>query len=130
MKHASMLLAAFCQSAVGWNPFFTYEKPTASLEIDPLTPTPADVIPPDEDLLSIGSNTPLMAQVAAPFFGEYGPDDAPHLRYIPTYFSKQLPLRIKNLWPLIREKLRLSRQSYFCFSSTNRLSGWSARGAV
>ena len=100
-----MLLAAFCQSAVGWNPFFTYEKPTASLEIDPLTPTPADVIPPDEDLLSIGSNTPLMAQVAAPFFGEYGPDDAPHLRYIPTYFSKQLPLRIKNLWPLIREKI-------------------------
>lgn len=111
MKRSSILLAAFCPTAAGWNPlaFFTYESPAASLEMDPtLTPTPADVIPgPDEDLL--GRNTPLMAQVAAPFFGEYGPEDAPHLRYIPSYFSKQLPVRIKNLLPYIREKIETAK---------------------
>ena len=114
MKRASILLAAFCSTAAGWNiiPYFTYEKPTASsLEMDPKTPTPADAIPPgDEDvLLGSGRNAPLMAQVAAPFFGEYGPEDAPHLRYIPSYFSNQLPLRIKNLLPYILGKIETAK---------------------
>ena len=45
---------------------------------------------------SYSSNIPLLATVATPFIG---PEDAPHLRYVPSYFSTQLPDRAKQLFP-------------------------------
>eukprot|EP00984_Skeletonema_dohrnii_P015840 scaffold6939_cov117-Skeletonema_dohrnii-CCMP3373.AAC.3 len=47
---------------------------------------------------TIENNIPLLATVAAPIIG---PEDAPHLRYAPSYFSTQLPTKLKQLFPTV-----------------------------
>ena len=47
------------------------------------------------------NNIPLISTVASPIIG---PVDAPHLRYIPSYFSNQIPTKVKELIPKFLSK--------------------------
>ena len=78
----------------GWNIFPNFGRDT------PGGDAPANTLPIDNvnDYIAPVKNVPRIAAVAAPMMG---PVDAPHLRYIPSYFSQQLPDRIARIYPTI-----------------------------
>eukprot|EP00956_Cyclotella_meneghiniana_P043566 scaffold276486_cov73-Cyclotella_meneghiniana.AAC.1 len=43
----------------------------------------------------------------------FGPMDAPHLRYIPSYFSNQIPDRLKQVLPLIASRFHKARTKMY-----------------
>jgi hypothetical protein len=70
-------------------PFFGRDKKPSSETLNGIDHHPnQDVQLPVSAPNHIENNIPLLATVAAPMIG---PEDAPHLRYAPSYFSTQLP---------------------------------------
>mmetsp|Transcript_7561 Transcript_7561/g.17157 ORF Transcript_7561/g.17157 Transcript_7561/m.17157 type:complete len:937 (+) Transcript_7561:61-2871(+) len=96
----------------GWNiPYFGGDGPTANTDdlgvrVDS-TPPPFPASKPKGP-----ANIPLLSTVAAPLIG---PVDAPHLRYIPSYFSNQIPPNIKQLFPTILSTFQTARSKVFQF---------------
>ncbi|KAL7538384.1 hypothetical protein ACHAWF_006071 [Thalassiosira exigua] len=87
----------------GWNiPFWGGEKPAQT--------SPDEVFGVRVDEAPV--NVPNMITVAAPIIG---PVDAPHLRYIPSYFSNQIPPKLKQLFPTIISTFRSARLNLFKF---------------
>jgi len=68
--------------------------------------------PNSADQESINTNIPRLSAIAAPFFG---PVDAPHLRYFPSYFSNQVPPKIKQLLPSVLSKFHSVRLKLYHF---------------
>lgn len=80
-------------------PFFGRDKKPSSETLNGIDHHPnQDVQLPVSAPNHIENNIPLLATVAAPMIG---PEDAPHLRYAPSYFSTQLPERLKQLFPTV-----------------------------
>lgn len=92
-------------------PFLNRDKPSSNTKNDNNN---VIIVDHDNAVDSAGSSSapdsssmPLLASVAAaPMIG---PEDAPHLRYVPSYFSTQLPDRIKQLFPKIISTLHSAR---------------------
>lgn len=96
----------------GWNiPYFGGEKGPAvpdSLADDPgvrmdSVPNTADSADP---LFGGANGFQRLSTVAAPMFG---PIDAPHLRYIPSYFSNQIPTSVKQFVPSLLSTFHSTR---------------------
>jgi nuclear-control-of-ATPase protein 2 len=94
-------------------PFFGRDnKPHGSDNLNVIDPHPNQ----DVQQLPVGgrnienNNIPLMATVAAPIIG---PEDAPHLRYVPSYFSTQLPERLKQLFPTVMSTFHSARSKLY-----------------
>ena len=97
-----MLPPDVCQ---GWNiPFFSAKKTTTQTSHHESTITAAAAmgIAGAADKLE----NPILSPISEQLFG---PLDAPHLRYIPSYFSNQIPDKIKQLFPRIASQLHQAR---------------------
>lgn len=102
---------------LGWNiPFFGGETPTQQAAPNGGHPP---FVRPGEDSSEIG-DTLAAAATAAGMSGAaekladpntiiFGPADAPHLRYIPSYFSNQLPDKLKQFFPAIASQFHQAR---------------------
>jgi nuclear-control-of-ATPase protein 2 len=92
-----------CQA---WNiPFFSSDKPTTQQTS------------PNESIIgaaaSVGMagaadklNDPTISPISERMFG---PMDAPHLRYVPSYFSNQIPDKLKQFLPVISSQFHKAR---------------------
>lgn len=83
-------------------PFFGRDNKPRGDNLNVIDPHPNQ----DVQQLPVNNNIPLMATVAAPIIG---PEDAPHLRYVPSYFSTQLPERLKQLFPTVMSTFHSAR---------------------
>ena len=98
----------------GWNvPFFGNNKRTTSQQ---------QQATPNESITSAAAAATMgMAGAAADKLNNvdptlspinermFGPMDAPHLRYIPSYFSNQIPDKLKQVLPLIASRFHKAR---------------------
>ena len=94
-------------------PFFgPSSSPSSSGDhIDAIDQQNQDVPLPVTTPSHIENDIPLLAAVTAPII--IGPEDAPHLRYAPSYFSKQLPNRLKQLFPTIISTFHSARSKLY-----------------
>ncbi|KAL9179343.1 hypothetical protein ACHAXT_008633 [Thalassiosira profunda] len=120
-----ILLLSLPPSASGWNiPFFGgVSHPSITPSVTPSVDDPLRVdgspAPSDLDARSTDDGSPVpvgiprLSTVAAPII--YGPADAPHLRMIPSYFSNQIPTKVKQLLPSIISAFHKARLKAYHF---------------
>jgi nuclear-control-of-ATPase protein 2 len=91
----------------GWNvPFFGSEKLTTQQTSpnESITAAAAATVgmAGAADTLRDPTNSPIVDRM-------FGPMDAPHLRYFPTYFSNQIPDKLKQVFPRIASQFHWAR---------------------
>lgn len=95
----------------GWNiPFFSSERATShhtSTTNEPITAAAATVgLAGAADKLSDPTLSPISERI-------FGPMDAPHLRYIPSYFSNQIPDKLNQFLPVIASQFHKARAKIY-----------------
>lgn len=111
----AVLLLMIPSPSYGWNvPYFgSNDRGSATVSSSPAEAPGVRVDTPVPTTESRDSfNVPRLSAVTAPLMG---PVDAPHLRYVPSYFSNQIPTKVKRLFPKILSKLHTVRLNIYHF---------------
>ena len=91
----------------GWTiPFFGSDKQTTTKQTEPNESIAAAAATVGMAGAAEKLNDPTMSPISERMFG---PMDAPHLRYIPSYFSNQIPDKLKQVFPRIVSQFQKAR---------------------